>query len=358
MTGGTRARAPLGLAGMLAIVAAVEALFPGPTNPLADIWADAYAKAGSAEVRASAVLCLGDSQVKLGVNAVELGRHLGVPAYNLAVHAGQPAASEALLRRALQRGARPRALVLGFHPSLLAFEARTNARQWPEVLGAWGCLGLAIEAGDARLAALGVLGSVFPSCKGRLEIRRDVLAALRGAGEPAIAEIMQGRTERASRRGSVVAAPDLGFRDEAGPASLPAPSGSSWSPRRENVAALRRLLALAESRGIATYWLTPALSPGERARRASSGVTGAYERFLGRLQEEFPDLIVLESSGLDLDRTAFVDPLHVDARGSMALTAATARALERPGPRRVVLGPSADEGRAMARGKADPTRTR
>jgi hypothetical protein len=343
---------PVGLLGTLAIIAAVEAsiagLDPGPTNALADIWADAYARAASAEIRESAVLCLGDSQVKLGVDAVGLGHALGVPAYNLAVHAGQPPASEALLRRALDSGARPRAIVLGFHPAVLAYEARTNARQWPEVLGLRDCLGLAIEARDARLAALGVLGSAFPSCKSRPEIRRDVLAALRGSVDPAAAEIARGRIERASRRGSVVAAAVPGFRDDLR-SEGPATPASSWTPRPENLAALRRLLAMAESRGIALYWLTPALSPGERQRRERSGLTASYDRLLGRLQEEFPSLVVLESSGLELDAALFVDPLHVDGRGALALTEAVGRAMNRPGPRRVVLGPSTGAAEAIAR---------
>ncbi len=351
-------RIPRGFAAMLAIVAAVEiSLAPGPTNPLADIWADAYAKADSAEVRASAVLCLGDSQVKLGIDAVELGRRLGVSAYNLAVHAGQPAASEALLRRALDAGASPRAVVLGFHPAVLAYEARTNARQWPEILGARSWLALAIEARDARLAALGVLGSAFPSCRSRLEIRRDVLAALRGSVDPALAEVARGRAERANRRGSVVAAPDPSFRDRREP-DIRAASASWWTPQRENLAALRRLLALAESRGIAVWWVTPALSPGERDRGNRSGVTAAYRRLLDRLQAEFPALIVLDSSGLELDGSVFRDPLHLDGRGALALTDAVGRAMQSPGPRQVVLGPLRARAEALARDSSPAIHTR
>jgi hypothetical protein len=339
---------------MLAIVAAVEAaLAPGPTNPLADIWAQSYAEADSDEVRESAVLCLGDSQVKLGLNAVALGRRLGVPAYNLAVHAGQPAAGEALLRRALASGARPQAIVLGFHPAVLAYEARTNIRQWPEVLNPWSGLRLAIEACDARLAALGLLGSVVPSCKGRLEVRRDVLTALGGSVDPAVAEIARRRAERARQRGTVVAASVPGFRDDRGAQDRAAPI-ASWRPRRENLAGLRRLLALAESRGIAVYWVTPVLSPGERDRRGRAGVTAAYEGFLDRLQRDFPALVVLDSSGLTLEASVFVDPLHLDGRGALALTEAVARAMERPGPRRVVLRPLAARAEAVARDSSPP----
>ena len=61
-------RIPWGLVGAFVILAAVESAQarrePGSTNPLADIWADAYARARSEDVRTSAVLCLGDSQIK------------------------------------------------------------------------------------------------------------------------------------------------------------------------------------------------------------------------------------------------------------------------------------------------------
>ncbi len=329
---GTSPRVPWGLVGAILILAAVESREPGSTNPLADIWADASARAGSEEVRTSAVLCLGDSQIKLGLHAPELGRRIGVPAYNLAVHAGQPAAAHALLRRALDAGARPRAILVGFYPGVLAYEARTNVRQWPEVLGPAEGLDLAIHARDARLAAMTLLGIALPTFKARAEVRREVLAALRGAADPVVAEVARGRRERAENRGSVVAASKPGFLDEPGPTAPVVGSGSGWRPRPENERDVRRLLALAEAWGVAVYWVTPPVSPAERARRGGSGLDAAYEGFLRRLQAEFPALVVLSTHGMGFDRSVFVDPVHLDGRGAAMLTAAVAEAMAGAAP--------------------------
>jgi hypothetical protein len=328
-------RVPHGLLGMLALVAAVEASAAQryPTDELADVWADAYARAGSDEVRSSAILCLGDSQIKLGIDATELAE----PAYNLAVHAGQPAAAEALLRRALGVGARPRAVVVGFDPGVLAYPAETNVRQWPEVLNTPGCIGLAIEARDSGLAAMMLLGGIVPTYKEREEVRRAIGAAMRGERDAVADLLARRRRERAEARGSVVAAANPGFVD--GPA--PAAGHSVWRPKRENERDLRRLLALAEKQDIAVYWVTPTLSPGERERREHSGLVAAYGRLLQGLQAEFPRLVVLETAGLGLDRSVFRDPIHLDGRGSAVLTASVARAMVAGGPRRVVLAPPA-----------------
>lgn len=335
-----RSRAPWGLLGALLILAAVETSQtrrdPGSANELADIWADARERAGSDEVRASGVLCLGDSQIKLGLHAPELGRRLGVPAYNLAVHAGQPAAAYALLRRALDAGARPSAIVVGFDPGVLAYEARVNVRQWPEVLGPLGCLALAIDAGDARLAAMTLLGAASPSYKARDEIRRGLIVALRGGRAAAFDASIRRRRELAEGRGSVVAPSRPEFADDPRPGGVIA---SDWRPRPENVRNVRRLLALAEARGIAVRWVVPPTSPAERERRRRSGLEAAYYGFLGRLRAEFPGLVVISMSGLELDRTSFVDPIHLDGRGASTLTSAVAAAMTRGGPRGMATGP-------------------
>src|SRR4051794_27297229 len=113
--GATTRRVPRGLAGMVVILGAVEAILGSidvsGTTHLVDSWTDARAMVGSDEVRQSAILCLGDSQIKQGLLPEVLGDRLGLPAYNLAVHGGQPAAATMLLRRALDAGARPRAVV-------------------------------------------------------------------------------------------------------------------------------------------------------------------------------------------------------------------------------------------------------
>jgi hypothetical protein len=336
---------------MLAIVAVVELLLAarGPTNLVADTWADAYARVRSARVRESSVLCLGDSQIKLGVDAAELGRLLGEPAYNLAVHAGQSAAAYNLLRRALDSGARPRAIVVGFYPGVLLDTAGMHARLWSELLGWRACLDLAIQARDARFPEAALPGIVLASCRARLDIRRNIAAALDGKVPGDVPDIERGRIERREHRGSAPAASRPEFRDDREPPVDPIFADRVWKPTREGSVYLHRLLALARERGIAVYWITPPLSPAQRERLERSGLIATYEWYLRRLQAEYPGIVVLDSSKLGLDRSSFIDIIHLDTRGSLELTAAVARAIRGGGSRWVALNRDR-EGTAIARG--------
>ena len=355
----TRAIAPWGAVGMFLIVAAVESTLAARardlmTTNLVDGWTDARDDAESTEVRGASVLCLGDSQVKLGLLPTILGPRLGEPAFSLAIHGGQPAAAYMLLRRALDHGARPRAIVIGFFPGLLAADLRINTRQWPEILGVGDCLDLAATAHDPHLGAMTLLRLALRSCRARDQIRNSVSSALRGVDDPERGAILGDRRNRRINRGGLAAPANPACADDFGPPGSAPSLGLTWRPRPENERSLRRLLGLARDRGIAVYWLTTTLSPGAQAYRESHGFDASYEAFLRRMQAEFPDLTVLDTRRLGLDRSAFVDPVHLDERGASVLSAAVADAIaaDRPGgPRWVRLGsrPAPGDPR-MARG--------
>ena len=102
-------------------------------------------------------------------------------AYNLAVHGGGPQASYLLLRRSLDSGARPRALVVDFPlESLMADHLTTHMGDWPELATVRDCAELAWIARDADLFATTMLARALPSFHDRLDIRANLLAALRG----------------------------------------------------------------------------------------------------------------------------------------------------------------------------------
>ena len=83
------------------------------------------------------VLAFGDSMVEFGVLPGVIAERSGLRAINLAVHDGSPAVSYFLLRRALEAGARPRAIVVDFMPHQLARSQRAEGfalrpgRPWP-----------------------------------------------------------------------------------------------------------------------------------------------------------------------------------------------------------------------------------
>ncbi len=330
---------------MVAIVIAAEAFVatrdPAFSSLAIDIWADARGCARSAEVRGSALLCFGDSQVQQGLIATDIGERLGVSAYNLAVPAGQPAAAYALLRRALDAGARPRTLVVGFFPGMLATDLKINARTWPELLGPLEALDLAVTGAENGLAATTLLGGALASYRARLEIRRNIAAALAGAPDPARDELPGRRLARRAHRGSMPLPHNPHFLDEPGPPSPGSAAGLAWRPTPANERYLRRFLRLAAGRGMDVYWVSSPLSPNERTRREREGLAEGYDRFLRRLQAEFPNLVVLETRTLGFDRTAFGDPYHLDGAGAAVLTRAVAAA--------IAAGPNGTRNVALAR---------
>src|SRR5689334_9446274 len=109
---------PAGLIGMIVMVAAIEAGLRHRvefTNGEADQWS-MKARVASGMARMSSVLCFGDSLVEFAVLPKVIEGRTHRPAFNLALPAGTPAASYFLLKKSLDSGARPRAIVVDFLP--------------------------------------------------------------------------------------------------------------------------------------------------------------------------------------------------------------------------------------------------
>jgi hypothetical protein len=339
--GQRRGRIPAGFVGFLAILLVVEAMLArsGLTaSHLTAAWVDARTDATSAEVRESRVICLGDSQIKEGVLATVVSRRLGVPAYSLAVQGGQPPAAYFLLRRAIDAGARPKAIVVGFFHDLIASDVSINVAQWPEAFGLGECLDLAWTATDFGLLARSTLGLGLASFRGREPIREAVRSALLGEPETIRDAILAHRRNWRLNRGSQAMPPAPGFADVPGP---DAGGRFIWRPEPENLRFTRRLLDLAARQGIAVYWVMPTISPAHQALRERRGVDGAYEAFVRRMQGEFPGLVVLDARRAGWDHRVFHDSCHLDARGAIALSMAVADAIaaEPPPSRWAALSP-------------------
>jgi hypothetical protein len=345
-----RGRFPGGLVGFVACIAMVEtALASGhfSASYLSAAWSHARAMTSSAEVRRAEILCFGDSQIKEGVLATILAQRLGRPAYNLAVHGGQPPAAYFLLRRAIEAGARPRAIVLGCYPGLLAVDASFNVRQWPEILDAGECLDLAWTSSDPKLVAPTITGRALASYRGRESIRETFASVLLGTPRPIVEAVQVHRRNWEKNLGSQAMPRSQGFDD----GNSPAPVGRvTWRPGSANRKFLRRILDLARDRGICVYWLMPTLSPAQQAARERQGLDGDYEAFVRNLQGEFPELVVLDARRAGWDRSVFHDTCHLDLHGAAALTEAIADAmLAGPAPTRWValtprhFGPKTDD---------------
>ena len=318
----TGAGLPWGLLGMLGLVWAIEGRVARieALPLLAACWDDAAMAAGR-EAVACDVICLGDSQVKLGVHPRVIRERVGLSAYNLAVHRGMPASSYHLLRCALDAGARPRAVVVDFFPGLLATPPRLNASLWIRLLGPDGSARLLYDAPDPSLAVRMIAGWLLPSFGFRDELRDGVLSSFQGDPSPSRRVLQRYRENWRTNVGAELSEGGREFA-ESGANPLPGTPVPRWQCRPENEAYVRRLLDLASAHQVAVYWLIPPLSPTVRATRRANGQEADLTVFIQRIQKDYPDLTVIDGRGLGLEVDKFVDAVHVNTRGAGLLSAA------------------------------------
>ena len=180
-------RLPLGLLGTVVLVAACER---SVARHSLDLTAQANwewrlsARAARDRSRPGAVLGFGSSLMKLGVAPGVIEEAVGRPMTNLGLCAGPAPASYFLLRRALEAGARPSAILVEFHPMVLTRGPWHAAEFWPDLLDTREAVEYAYEAGDAPYLARICLARAFPSLKDRHGVRQAVRSALAGEGSP------------------------------------------------------------------------------------------------------------------------------------------------------------------------------
>lgn len=340
-----RRSSPRGLLGMLALVLAVELFLLDRddhyTPDLPASWRHAAVASTAADgaVRAD-VLCFGDSMVKFGVLPAVLDGALGGRSINLALHAGPPSAAYFLLRRAIDAGASPSAVIVDFGPHQLARDPRHEefARCWPELARTSECLDLAISTGAPAFLGRLVAGRALPSCRLRHEVRAQVRAALDGGGWSARGAVRALIRNWEANRGAQVLAKRPGYRGEINPLNdglFPI----RWEVDPITLGYVRRFLRLAEERQVAVYWLLPPLAPAAQARREALGLDAPFDEFAQALRSEFPLLTLVDARRAGYDASVFVDAVHLDRDGATTLTADLADVI-RGGERGVVSLPS------------------
>ncbi len=323
MVMGARRRFPSGLAGMLALVVCVEAVISGHAQTLRHPWAWDWflaEKAARREVADSRVLCFGDSLMKFAVAPEALERSGAGKAYNLAVGVGQVPGSYFLLRRALESGAKPEAVVIDAIPHMLSAKPEANASLWPELMTYRDCLELSWRARDAQFFAWTGLAKLLPSVRERFEIRGAITRALNDQPSP-VADIMKAfvRNWTVNRGAQMTRRPAITPPDEVA-AWLPSILPATWEATPLNAEYLRRFFALARSRGIRTYWLLPPFDPLVQSLREVRGLDANYVAFIRSIQAEFPEVVVLDARHCGYNTTEHIDPIHLDVRGASSLS--------------------------------------
>ncbi len=292
--------------------------------------ADWRQSAGSATKRApkAEVLLFGDSMVKFGVLPRVLESGLKRSAYSLALYNGTPQTSYFLLKRAIDSGASPRAIVVDFQPELLmADHIRLHVRQWPEVLRPRDVVELARESGEPDFALATLAAEVFPTVKDRAEIRLAITESLGGRpASPRPYLITYARNWR-ENRGAQVLPRNPGYAGEVPPTY--ALFFDQWAAKPLNAAFVRKFLKLAESREIPVFWVLPPNVPPVQARRLAIGLTPRYDAFAHSAVEKYRNLTVLDAREIGFGHEKFIDAVHLDRQGAAELSASVAEAIAR-----------------------------
>jgi hypothetical protein len=290
-----------------------------------DDWAHVRsAKTAAKQAKGFDVLVFGDSLMKLGVVPRAVEERSGLKVANLAVSGSQAPMTAALLRRALDSGARPKAVVVDFQPPLLRLGPRHNLHRWADVLGPVEAARLALSARDADLFATVFLGSVLPSYRLRSGVRDNLMGALNGTGDRRrynnfLAFRNWGRNGGAQLMN---AGPTMPGMTDAEADALRRAFYPEWVCHPANVAGVERFLSLAAARGVPVYWVLPPLLPIYRQKLASSGIDAAHERFLRSFQARYPNLVVIDARDGLTEPAGFFDQNHLSSTGAFAFSLA------------------------------------
>lgn len=333
---------PLGLIGMIALILPVEAYVSRRGMDFLDADDMAYRHvrhASAREARTVQVLCLGDSLMKYGVAPRAVRDRSGLSAYNLALPGGLAPASYYVLRRAVDSGARPSAVVVDFFAPLLGKRPDLNRTRWPGLLGMMEAADLAWNARDPGLWA-SILLARFPSIRGRESIRANIHSALNGRADGRI-------------WGNALVVRNWSKNDGA---QMMPPSGSTFTTEKIeeygrgfyddwrcdpiNTAYIDRFLTLADVSGIPVYWLIPPVAPALQKECERLGFDARFSAFVRAWQDRFPGLIVVDGRASMCDPGAFHDPNHLSGPGAYAFSQALGDVIQRQNADRwIELGP-------------------
>lgn len=323
---------PLGLLGMIGLALLVETFVAGHpiefSDPVSLNWRlsaeDARERAPGAEI-----LCVGDSLVKHSVIPGVVEARIGRKTSNLAAARGPSPITYFLLRRALEAGAKPSAVVLNFKPGVLVGSPRYNLRYFQEVLTPGECLDLVKTGGGGSLLTELAIGRALPSFRSRHEIRGAITAAFRGEDNPLRLTNQICQRNWRVNDGANVAARNPAFTGEVDAAQHKTLLSDRWYCHRVNQAYVRKILDLTAERRIPVYWILPPLSPQLQARRESSGAEAGYLAFVRAFEARYPHIRIVDGRHAGYGPDVFVDATHLDGQGAHTLSVDLAEILAR-----------------------------
>lgn len=275
------------------------------------------------------IACFGSSVMHMGIVPQVIEKLTGARGYNFGVCIGTAPVHYDLFRRLLDSGARPKAILVEYHPHLLTVGPDFAARFWPELAGIGDALDLARTTRDPILLARIATAMALATVRDRDEIRAQVAAALRGqAATPRELNLAFRRNYRRNH-GAHLDPKNPAFRGSITPGTARTLLDDAWDCRPINRLYIRRLLTLAEDRKIPVFWLMPPLCEAVQDRRERQGLDRRYTDFARSLQAEFPGLVVIDGRHSGFVDAVFKDEVHLDRQGATTMSVMVGEALAR-----------------------------
>jgi hypothetical protein len=298
-------------------------------------------KASESEAARSRILCLGSSLVELGVVPRVIEATTGKSTFNLAVCGGATPVSYFSLRRALEAGARPDAILMDCSEGRSKRWSRAeqaewlfqNKRHWPELLDLLDTIDLAWVSLNGDFLVTTLASRVVPSYKARFEIRSAILAGCRGEGEPSRRVLDLFRRNWWSNRGAFVVPRNPNFETKHRSESVQTPpqivvhNGYRTNPIKTTYA--RRFFDLAAAQGIRVFWLVPPISAGRQQIKNETGEDQEQTLFIRQTQAKYPNVVVIDGRRLGYSIEAFADETHLAAPGAAAFSSEVAAVVRR-----------------------------
>jgi hypothetical protein len=319
---------PWGLLGMLALMGAIETTilrWGGRLAGYEGLGVRFAVDAARREAPGCDVLSLGDSVVKFGFDPTMVQSRIGLKAYNLAVPGTPPPLTYALFRRALDAGAKPKAVVIG--QMSLGGDPWANVAQFGELVELNEAWSLAWSCRDARLFGAMMAARTIPSVRYRHAIRRIVCGDKLSDPDEFLKTWADGR-------GAELRTPRNTSAPRMEPALEQTLFSKPWPVHGIYEQYFEKLTRLAASRGITVYWLVPPLLPEAQAKRDELGLDTLHTRNLRTIHSWLPGVIVLDARHSGYPASDFFDSIHLNARGAAKLSAEIAELIanrSRPG---------------------------
>jgi hypothetical protein len=347
-------RAPVGLLGMLLLVGMIERQVGRNelhfTLAEAENWKFSERQARR-QTTPGSILCFGTSLVKDGLLPRIIESRTGRTSYNLAAMGGHMPTSYYLLKRSLESGARPSAILVDCQdgPVPIADAAkpadaiRLNLRNWPGVLTLLEVGEFSWRARNASLLTDYVVSGLLPSAKMRHEIRTSIQACLRNEEASSLKLMVATYGNWTANRGTFVL-PPKGTDDEEATSIPPSPlPRDQFLPNALSQTYTRRFLELAAAHQIRVFWLLPPVSSHAQRERDGAGLSAYFTSRAALIQREYPWVTVIDSRRAAYPARAFHDKVHLNRLGAVAYTSAIAevveQAMKRPGDSRWISAP-------------------